>query len=46
MGEDLYAAMGQTSGGRYIIVFFVHKLMGEALVISGRDMTIAEQRRS
>ena len=24
-GEDVYAAMGQTDAGRYLIVFFIHK---------------------
>lgn len=43
-GEDLYAAMGQTEGGRYLIVYFVHKTTGEALVISARDMTRKERR--
>jgi hypothetical protein len=31
-GEDLYAAMGQTEVGRYLMVFFVYKTTGEALV--------------
>jgi hypothetical protein len=43
-GEDLYAAMGQTEAGRYLIVFFVYKTTGEALVISARDMTRKEGR--
>jgi len=43
-GEDLYAAMRQTEGGRYLIVYFVHKTTGEALVISARDMTRKERR--
>ena len=43
-GEDLYAAMGQTEAGRYLIIYFVHKTTGEALVISARDMTKKERR--
>ena len=43
-GEDLYAALGQTEGGRYLIVFCVYKTTGEALVISARDMTRKERR--
>jgi len=41
--EDVYAAYGQVPGGRYLIVFFVHKLSGEALVLSVREMTTAER---
>lgn len=44
-GEDVYAALGQTDGGRYLIVFFVHKGDGRALIVSARDMTPAERRR-
>ena len=43
-GEDLYAALGQTASGRYLIVYFVHKTTGDALVISARDMTRNERR--
>lgn len=43
-GEDLYAALSQTKAGRYLIVFFIHKLSGEALIISARDMTGKEKR--
>lgn len=44
-GEDVYSAMGQTAGGRYLIVFFVLKAKGGALVISARDMKPMERRR-
>ena len=44
-GEDVYAAFGRTSAGRYLVVFFVHKLDGQALVVSARDMTKTERRR-
>lgn len=43
-GENLYAAFGQTEDGRYVIVFFVHKLDGQALVVSARRMTATERR--
>jgi len=43
-GEDLYAAMGRTEAGRYLIIFFLHKTTGEALVISARDMTTRERK--
>ncbi len=44
-GEDLYAALGQTNVGRYLIVFFVHKLTNEALLISARDMSDKEKKQ-
>jgi len=44
-GENVYAALGQTDGGRYLIVFFVHKKDGSALIVSARDMTAAERKR-
>lgn len=43
-GEDLYAAYGQTEGGRYLIVFFIYKPPVAALPISARDMTLPERR--
>lgn len=42
-GEDLYAALGQTESGRYLIIYFVHKTTGEALVVSAREMTKKEK---
>lgn len=44
-GEDLYVAMGQSDGGRYLAVFFIYKQSREALIITARDMTPAERRR-
>ena len=44
-GENVYSALGQTSSGRYLIVFFVRKKTRQALPISARDMTRAERRR-
>ena len=43
-GEDLYAAYGQTSGGRYLIVLFIRKEQTAALPVSARDMTDSERR--
>jgi uncharacterized DUF497 family protein len=43
-GENLYAALGQTEAGRYLVVYFIHKKTGEALVISARDMTRRERK--
>ena len=43
-GEDVYAVHGQTHSGRYLIVFFIHKTTGDALIISARDMTTQEQK--
>lgn len=42
--ENLYAAYGQTEAGRYLIVFFVIKADGNALIISARDMDRKERR--
>lgn len=42
--ENVYAAMGQTDGGRYLIVFFIYKMDKRALIVSARDMTKAERR--
>jgi len=44
-GEDVYSVMGRTTRGRYLIVFFVLKAGGRALVISARDMSRKEKRR-
>jgi uncharacterized DUF497 family protein len=44
-GENVYAALGTTQNGRHLIVFFVLKKDGQALIISARDMTQKERRR-
>jgi|GEM_PF-205280 len=44
-GEDLYAAFGQTTGGRYLAVFYLQKQANTALVVTARDMTEKEIRR-
>jgi uncharacterized DUF497 family protein len=42
--ENIYAAYGQTEGGRYLIVFYIRKLTGALLPISARDMDDAERK--
>ncbi len=44
-GEDVYAALGQTETGRYLIVFFIYKLSRRALILSARDMDDRERRQ-
>lgn len=44
-GENVYAALGQTEAGRYLIVFFIHKPDYRILILSARDMTRAERKR-
>ena len=43
-GEDVYRALGQTDEGRYLTIFFIHKLTNEALVLSARDMDSKERK--
>jgi uncharacterized protein len=43
-GENVYAAMAQIGGGRYLIVFFIYKRHGVALPISARDMNASERK--
>ena len=43
-GEDVYAAMGQTYAGRYLIVFFIYKKDKRAFILSARNMTDRERR--
>jgi uncharacterized protein len=43
--EDVYAAYGRTNAGRYLIVFFIYKQDGNALILSARDMDNAERKR-
>lgn len=42
-GEHVYAALGQTTGGRYLIIYFIRKLSGAVLPISARDMEGGEK---
>ena len=43
--ENVYAAMGQTDAGRYIIIFFIYKKNKHALIVSARNMTDTERRK-
>ncbi len=43
-GENVYAAFGQTIGGRYLAIFYIRKLTGAVLPISARDMDNAERK--
>ena len=43
-GEDVLAALGQTDGGRYLVVFFIYKRDRTALILSCRDMEQKERR--
>ena len=43
-GEHVYSAMGQTSTGRYLIIFFILKSHGKVIPISARDMDHGERR--
>lgn len=42
--EDVYAALGQTDSGRYVIVIFIYKYKDIALILSARDMDKKERR--
>jgi uncharacterized DUF497 family protein len=43
-GEDVYSALGRTDSGRRLIVFFVRKSGGRALIVSARPMSDSERR--
>lgn len=43
-GEDVYMALGQTDAGRYLAVLFIHKISGDGLILSARDMQSWERR--
>jgi uncharacterized protein len=44
-GEDLYAVLGRTESGRYLVAFFILKPNHEALILSARDMDVKERRQ-
>ncbi|MEO0248104.1 MAG: BrnT family toxin [candidate division WOR-3 bacterium] len=44
-GENVYAALGQTDAGRYLIVLFIRKLGNVALIVTARDMDAKERKR-
>jgi uncharacterized protein len=43
-GENVYAALGRTEAGRYLVVYFIYKPTKEALVVSAREMTPREKK--
>lgn len=43
--ENVYAVLGRTNAGRYLIIFFIYKKDKHALVMSARDMTRAERKK-
>jgi uncharacterized DUF497 family protein len=43
-GEDVYRALGRTEAGRYLVVFFIYKRTGAALIVSARDMDRKERK--
>ncbi|MCG7850531.1 MAG: BrnT family toxin [ANME-2 cluster archaeon] len=43
--EDVYMALGKTSAGRYLSVFFILKKNRNVLPISARDMDNKERRK-
>ena len=43
-GENMYAAYGQTTEGRYLVVFYILKADLSALIISARDMDRKERK--
>ena len=44
-GKDVYAAFGQTFGGRYLSVFFIYEPDNStAVIISARDMSNKERK--
>lgn len=45
LGENVYAAFGQTFGGRYLSVFFIYKpVIKTAVILSARDMSTKERK--
>jgi len=43
--EHLYIALSRTNAGRYVAIFFIHKLSQKTLIISARDMDESERKR-
>lgn len=45
VGEDVFAAFGQTDTGRLLSVFFVYTQDRRAIIVSARDMTQKERSK-
>ena len=43
--ENVYAALGRTDEGRYLIIYFVYKADTRALILSAREMTAKERKQ-
>ena len=43
--EDVYASLGKTEAGRFLIIFFIYKKEHYALILSARDMTRGEKNK-
>ncbi|MBI1748866.1 MAG: BrnT family toxin [Acidobacteria bacterium] len=44
-GEDVYRALGRADEGRYLMVIFIYKGHGDALVITARGLDGEERRQ-
>ena len=40
----MYRVLGRATAGRYLVVFFIYKRTGAALMLSARDMERKERR--
>lgn len=45
LNENVYAVMGITESGRYLIIFFIYKTNKKALILSAREMTKSERKK-
>lgn len=43
--ENVYAALGRTNAGRYLIIFFIYKKDKHALIVSARNMIHSERKK-
>jgi uncharacterized DUF497 family protein len=43
-GKNVYSAMGRTTAGRLVVVFFIHKNDKRAMILSAREMESKEQK--
>ncbi|MBW6519332.1 MAG: BrnT family toxin [ANME-2 cluster archaeon] len=43
--DNVYAAMGRSKAGRYLIIFIIYKKDNHILIVSARDMTDGERKR-
>lgn len=43
--ENVYAALGRTNAGRYLIIFFIYKVNKHVLIVSARNMTQSERKK-